>query len=341
MSVDCRMCSQVKFAVRVSAKLLRLISRALLVLATIVVFTGTGQAARRGGVQAVVFPNWNDASVGKLAEAVNESQPLQFELSQAPFFGGAGRWRNTTTFLSKVNTQTAVFGTFYLSFHTDQSGYDLSRRAADLNEYLTKAQPALGGFAPVNRFTGILLSPQLEDLFSDKDWSQKMTLILDKLDQAKVLDSGKIKLRRSVSFGTSLSQLSYSRGGKQYSFRIEIERHGAALPTSSDAWSNDGDFIYKELTVSGVREESTSFQDSTMPVASLSLNSFGTRAKSYSGVVNLWRPAYNILPRKTVSGKVVWTGDSSTPKAWERIDIGTTFDEREKQVLKAFLQAIK
>jgi hypothetical protein len=134
--------------------------RISLVVATLILFAETSAAARRGGIQAVVFPKWNAASVRNLADAVNESQAGQFELSQAPFFGGSGRWENTTAFLARVNARFAVHGTFFLSFHTDQSGYDVARRAADPNEYLLRPQASLGGLAPFDRLVSVIISPQ-------------------------------------------------------------------------------------------------------------------------------------------------------------------------------------
>ena len=46
------------------------------------------------------------------------------------------------------------------------------------------------------------------------------------------------------------------------------------------------------------------------------------------------------LTRKS-GGKVKWTRDGSLPKPWERSDSNTSFDAREKEALKAFLNGIK
>lgn len=307
------------------------------------VTTSPLRAAPRGGVQAVVFPNWNAASVNNLASAVNQASPAEFELSQAPFFGGDARWNNTLAFLRSVNPGVRIVGTMFLSFHTDQAGYSLPRRAANLNTFLITPRSELGGKTPIVRFANLVLSPQLEDHYDDATWRSHVKGILDKLDEAQVLRSGKLSLRRSVDGqGSSLSSYTYTRGANRYTFSVRIERHGVRTVPSSGNWSNDGDFVFKDMTVGGVRETSASMVDSTNSgFARMSLPDFSSSARRVSIPTTLWRPAYNIWRREVSNGQVRWVRDSRLAAAWDRSDAGTTFDEREKRVLVEFLNALK
>ena len=117
------------------------------------------EAASRGGIQAVVFPRWSSASVSNLVAVVNDVRPAEFELSQCPCFGDRGsRYENTTLFLLQSNTQTRLVGTFFLSFHTDQSE-PLAVRADGFNKYISVPNPKLGGLTPLQRFSMVVVSP--------------------------------------------------------------------------------------------------------------------------------------------------------------------------------------
>lgn len=301
--------------------------------------TLTVNAANRGGVQAVVFPNWNPASVSNLTAAVNEAAPSEFELSQCPFFGsGEERWANTVAFLRNINGTTKIVGTFFLSFHTDQPGYDLGARAGNLNTFLTTARAQLGYKAPITRFSNIVICPQLEDSYSDSQWKDKVKLMLDRLDEFQVLRSGKLTLRRSVqSQGSSLegAVYIYRRGANAYSLRIHVEKHGIASVPSNGSWSNDGDFVFYPNNVAGSFEDATSFNSNR----SGPLANFVAAARKRSGAATLWRPAMNLADRRVVNHKIVWT--KSDLPAWRRTDPNTAFDAREKLVLKAFLNGLK
>jgi hypothetical protein len=300
-------------------------------------------AGPRGGIQAVVFPKWNSTSVNNLVAAVNEAAPESFELSQCPFFGGTGRWNNTIAFIQGVNGNVRVVAAFFLSFHSDQPGYDLARRAANLNTFLVNPRAELGGLAPVERITYLVLSPQLEDKFTDSEWKAQMQIILDKLDEAKVLRSGKLRLRRSImKYSSSLSRLEYQRGGKYYTFAVVVEHHKVSSVPASGIWSNDGDFVYREFTLDNLKEDSTSMVDRVHPdFKKLALADFVEKARARSGPVTLWRSAYNVWRREVANGKVRWIRDGNLPKPWDRVDSNTTFDEREKRALKQFLNGLK
>jgi hypothetical protein len=299
-------------------------------------------AASRGGAQAVVFPKWSSSSVNNLVAAVNEAAPAAFELAQCPFFGGSDRWGNTAALLRGVNGNIRLVGTFFLSFHTDHTGYDLGRRAANLNAFLITPRPDLGNKPPIDRLAHLVLSPQLEDEFTDSAWKAKAKAILDELDETKVLRSGKLSLRRSVyRYASNLSSLEYHRGGNRYVFSVRVERHGVGMVPADGSWSNDGDFVYSTLKLNGVSEDGASVVDkNNSGLRRMALASFVSKARSQRGTTTLWRPAYNVWRRETANAKVRWVRDEKLPKPWDRVDSKTTFDEREKRVLKDFLNGL-
>jgi hypothetical protein len=66
--------------------------------------------------------------------------------------------------------------------------------------------------SPIDRLTYLVLSPQLEDEFTDAVWKARMRIVLHKLDEVKILRSGKLNLRRSIDkYSSSLSTLRYAR----------------------------------------------------------------------------------------------------------------------------------
>lgn len=298
-------------------------------------------ASDRVGVQAVVFPRWSPQSVSNMVSVINEVRPAEFELSQCPFFGDSTRWyRNTTLFLRDINPQTKVAATFFLSFHTDQQ-HSLAQRAGDLNSYLLAVNPDLRFRKPMDRIQWLILSPQLEDEYSDEVWTAKMTECLHKLDLS-IITSGKLNLRRSIyRHESNLRELKYVRNGKIYPLSIRVERHGASSTSAGGVWSNDGSFVFHELTLDGVREDSSSIRDSkTSGMKVTSLDSFISTSKTRTGVTTLWRPAYNIWRRDINGGRVSWARDSSVPEAWNRRDAAVTFDDREQRVLRRFLRGV-
>lgn len=302
-------------------------------------------AGNRGGAQAVVFPRWNSTSVANLVSAVNEAAPAGFELSQCPFFGGDNRWANTVSLLNGVNANIGLVGTFFLSFHTDQPGYDLGRRAGNLNTFLITPRSDLGNKAPVEKFKNVVLSPQLEDNWSDDTWKSKVKVMLDKMDESKVLKSGKLSLRRSVNPGNSSAlngaTYTYKRGSNIYPIRIRVEVHSSTTAApATGSWSNDGPlFVYFPNRLNNVIEDANSAGDGIISQRK-PLVDFIATARSRSGATTLWRPAMNLWKRTVSGGKVSWTR-SGIPSAWDRTDSNTSFDAREKAALKAFLIGIK
>lgn len=326
--------------------LLKRIAAALMVAVCLTAFALAACAGNRGGAQAVVFPHWNSTSVNNLVAAVNESLPAEFELSQCPFFGGDNRWANTVTLLKGVNSGVGLVGTFFLSFHTDKPGYDLARRAANLNAFLTASRSDLGNQTPVARLKNVVLSPQLEDNWSDDTWKAKVKVMLDQMDENKVLKSGKLTLRRSVNPGISSSlngaTYTYRRGNNSYPLRIRVEQHKFASVPSTGSWSNDGDFVYFPNSIGGVREDANSAVDGQGAISARKpLSDCIATARNRSGATTLWRPSMNLWRRTVSNGKVIWTRDGSLPKPWERTDTNTSFDAREKAALKAFLNGLK
>lgn len=296
-------------------------------------------AAQRVGVQAVVFPRWNSTSVRNMVNAVNSASPAEFELSQVPFFGSSNRWDNTVNFLGGLTPNIRVVGTFFGSFHTDQSGYDLGKRALELNKFLVTPKLALGNQAPVARLSRVVISPQLEDRWNDTTWIAKSRTMLDQMDENAVLRSGKLELRRSVlSQPTSLRTLTYKRGTRTYTFPVVVERHGVSSRPSQGVWSNDGDFVYREATIAGVRETKASMVDETGAAkTTMTLARFSSESRATAAAVNLWRPAYNLWPRTTSGGRVTWTRRINGTQAWNRVDSYTAFDDREARVLREFI----
>ncbi|NJM54732.1 MAG: hypothetical protein HC841_01295 [Verrucomicrobiae bacterium] len=302
-------------------------------------------AGNRGGAQAVVFPRWNSASVANLVAAVNEAAPAGFELSQCPFFGGDNRWANTVSLLKGVNANIGLVGTFFLSFHTDQPGHDLGRRAGNLNTFLITSRSDLGNKAPVEKFKNVVLSPQLEDNWNDDTWKLKVEAMLDKMDEAKVLRSGKLSLRRSVNPGNSSAlngaTYTYKRGSNSYPIRIRVEVHSSTTAApATGSWSNDGPlFVYFPNRLNNVIEDANSAGDGIISQRK-PLENFIATARARSGAATLWRPAMNLWKRTVAGGRVSWTR-TGIPNAWERSDSHTSFDAREKAALKAFLIGIK
>ncbi len=305
-------------------------------------------AGNRGGAQAVVYPRWNSTSVANLVAAVNEAAPAEFELSQCPFFAGDNRWVNTVSLIKGVNTSVGLVGTFFLSFHTDQAGYDLARRAGNLNAFLVTPLAELGGKAPIEKFKNVVLSPQLEDNWSDAIWTSNAKAMLDKMDEAKVLRSGKVTLRRSVNPGISSAlngaTYTYKRGNNSYPLRIRVEQHTTVAPATG-SWSNDGPlFVYYPNNIGGITEDANSASDSVFlerkTLSQFITSARGTLERPRSGATTLWRPAMNLWKRTVSGGRVSWTR-SGIPNAWERTDSNTSFDAREKAALKAFLIGLK
>jgi hypothetical protein len=306
------------------------------------------QAGNRGGAQAVVFSRWNSTSTGNLIAAVNEAAPPEFELSQCPFFAGDNRWNNTVSLLKGVNSSIGLVGTFFLSFHDDQQGYDLARRAKNLSAFLATSRADLGNKSPMTRFKNVVLSPQLEDKWSDASWTTNVKTMLDQMDERTVLRSGKISLRRSVNPGTSSAlhgtAYTYKRGNNSYTLSIRVEQHTTVAPATG-SWSNDGPlFVYWPNKLEGVTEDANSASDSVFS-ASTTLSRFitaarGTPERPRSGATTLWRPSMNLWKRTISGGKVNWTR-SGIPSAWDRTDSSTSFDAREKAVMKAFLLGLK
>lgn len=297
------------------------------------------EAGNRGGIQAVLFPRWSSASVSNLVAVVNDVKPAEFELSQCPYFGDPGsRYENTTQFLQQVNAPTRLMGTFFLSFHTDQT-YTLSDRAVSFNKYLIEPKTKLGGLSPLQRFSTVVVSPQLEESYNDATWLAKTTEILDKLD-VSILTSGKLRLRRSVQGQvTNLAMMEYKRSSKSYFFEVRVERHGVATTPVIGVWSNDGDFVHSDTVVGGIGEDASSLADAVTPTfAKMPLKTYAAAAKTRAGAVTLWRPAYNLLRRETINGKVRWTRDDRN--AWTRADSAISFDQRERQVLREFLRSL-
>lgn len=323
------------------------LSTIVLTMIVMTAFTQQVVAGNRGGAQAVLFPRWNSVSVDNLIGAVNETLPIEFELSQCPFFGDYKP--NTTRFLKNVNSSVKVVGTFFISFHTDNFTQSLDSsltwRSQDLNSFLITPRADLGGKSPIQKMSALVLSPQLEDQWDDNVWKAKMMIVLNQLDENQILRSGKLNLRRSpINQSTALNQtiFSYTRGVNTYSFYIRAEKHGFSNIPPSGSWSNDGDFVYYPYTINGITEDVNSAYDSSGAISSRQpLSVFINSARNRSGASTLWRPSMNLWTRSVSGGKVKWVRDASLPAPWNRTDSLISFDSREKQVMKDFLNGIK
>jgi hypothetical protein len=343
-------------------------SMIVLTLIILVTFTQSAVAAPgRLGAQAVVFPRWNSTSVSNLVSAVNETLPPEFELSQCPFFekDGSKRWNNTLQFLTGVNSNVGIIGTFFVSFRNDNPSpllnTDYQWRASNLSSFLIFPQRALGGKSAIEKLRYLVISPQLEDdwndplhndPYGDVLWKAKMKLVLDQLDEEKILKSGKLTLRRSVMYRpTNLNNTiySYTRGANTYSFLVHVERHGfsssASWPNNGTMaiWSNDGHFVYYPKVINGITEAN----DSVNPqVPSYPFNQFLNVRSAFIGSTLLWRPSMNLWRRgvlwgpESSVGKITWYKEADYP-AWVRIDnpASPAFDAREKQVMKDYINS--
>jgi len=335
-----------------SFKFARVRSSVIAVLAMLTL-TGSALAAPRGGIQAVLFSRWSDASTWKLVETLNEVRPQSFELSQAPFFKARNPFDNTLVFLNGINDQTQIVLTFFMSFK-DEGNPDLADRARQLNRFLL--DPAVrGGRTPLDRAMRVVLSPQLEDIYgtggdrANQIWKGNMRQILRELDP-RILQSGKLKLRRSPrpddfrSLGDALQV--GSLGFQGLTFRVGFEVHGADAPASG-VWSNDGVFVFRRNSLDGFRETKNS-QIDLLNLPPLSMKNFLERATGV-GVVNLWRPAYNLFDRnydppscpqakpRPAGDVVTWTRRPNDPASGRDDPCMTGFDERERLVLTHFL----
>ena len=133
--------------------------------------------------------------------------------------------------------------------------------------------------------------------------------------------------------------MNYRRNGQTYPLEVRVERHHVSTTPVGGVWSNDGDLVYSDFVIGGIGEDASSLTDTVTPsFAKMPLKTYASLAKTRTGPVTLWRPAYNLLRRETINGKVRWTCDD--PYAWTRGDAAISFDQRERQVLREFLRSL-
>jgi len=306
---------------------------AALTMGALLLFTHASDAANRPGLGAPAFTRWSATSTSNFVNAVNSASPANFELNICPFFGS--NFDNVSQFLAKVNASKVL--TAHMSFHTDQSGWNLADRSRRWSNYLTTASTVLGGRTPLQACAYIPLSWQLEDGLSDAEWRSKVTEMLGQMSKT-VLGSGKLTLRRSImKQGSSLNNTTfpYSRDGVNYSFKVYVEYHGFSQVRPAH-WSNDGQFVYFPDTLNQIREANDSITNSEG--AAKTLTEFNNVCKAFTGSCTLWRPAYNVWRRSDSGGVRRWVRNGDT---WTRVDSFVTFDAREAAVLRNYINAVK
>ena len=288
-------------------------------------------AADRKGIQIVGLSKMSKQSATNCASAIKQSRISTFEFAYMPFFNASNPFNNVGTLLdiqgvSKVET-------IYLSWREESSmtgSWDnasnvLKSRAQAVNTHINSVR---------GRVEKIILVPMLEDNWSSDRWLTVAKSIANQLDSGS-----KVYFRRCPVSSSSTAPSSFTaklKNGSNYTFdSIRLELHQINHSSSAQVISNDGGFVYQNISIGGKYESSASFPNA--PGGYTTLANWTADANKSSKVSNLWRPSYNLIRRDNSKSLIMYYKEKTLDQRTDS-DSNPAFNSFEMEVLKTFLK---